>query len=55
MIFSYAMVDPDSISLSFTLMDFSLYNEISEKEIERDGTYKLTVLFYFSELLNRKN
>ena len=55
MIFSYAMVDPDSISLSFTLMDFSLYNEISVKEIERDGTYKLTVLFYFSELLNRKN
>jgi len=55
MIYSYTKVDPDSISLSFKLMDFSLYKVISEKELERDGTYKLTVLFYFSELLKRKN
>ncbi|TFV96032.1 hypothetical protein E4S40_07340 [Algoriphagus kandeliae] len=55
MIFSYSAVDPDSLSLSFSLMDYELHRRINEKDLERTGLYKLTVLFYFSELIKRKN
>ena len=54
MIASYTIVDPDSVSLSFSLMNLELHKHYKEKDMEREGLYKLIVIFYFSEMINWK-